>query len=91
VRRSEQYDQGFRVQQRQRTNTALSIIIEQGIVRDQLHGSVLAWKFLASHGVPDHMIARVLAHPSERRNTDTPGHRGNGRPPAVNDPSALPD
>jgi hypothetical protein len=48
----------------------LSSIIEQGIVRDQLHGSVLAWKFMASHGVPDHLIARVLAHPAERRVSD---------------------
>ena len=53
-----------------RTNTALSTIIEQGIARDMLHGSVLAWKFMASHGVPDDTIARVLAHPAERRGSD---------------------
>lgn len=35
-----------------------------------LHGSVLAWKFMASHGVPDDTIARVLAHPAERRGSD---------------------
>jgi len=55
------------VHQQDRTNTALALIIEQGIERDQLHGSVLAWKFMAANGVPDDMIARVLAHPSQRR------------------------
>ena len=35
-----------------------------------LHGSVLAWKFMASHGVPDETIARVLARPAERRGSD---------------------
>ena len=57
-------------QQQHRTNTALSTIIEQGIARDMLHGSVLAWKFMASHGVPDDTIARVLARPAERRGSD---------------------
>jgi hypothetical protein len=57
-------------QQQHRTNTALSAIIEQGIARDMLHGSVLAWKFMASHGVPDETIARVLARPAERRGSD---------------------
>ena len=45
----------------------MALIIEQGIARDLLHGSVLAWKFMAGHGVPDELIARVLAHPAERR------------------------
>ena len=48
---------------------------EQGIARDMLHGSVLAWKFLAAHGVPDDTIVRVLAHPAERRGSDAAGAR----------------
>lgn len=68
--------------QRHRTNCNLALIIEQGIARDLLHGSVLAWKFMASHGVPEPVIARVLAHPSERRRSDTPGNHGHGMPSA---------
>ena len=56
--------------QQDRTNTTLSTIIEQGIARDLLHGSVLAWSFMASHGVPNDTIARVLAFPAERRGSD---------------------
>jgi hypothetical protein len=66
--------QGFRVHQRHRTNLALALIVEQGIARDLLYGSVLAWKFMAAHGVPDEIIARVLAHPEERRPGDTPAN-----------------
>ncbi|MES2317620.1 MAG: hypothetical protein V4631_09015 [Pseudomonadota bacterium] len=82
------------MQQQARTNTALSLIIEQGIARDLLHGSVLAWKFMAAHGVPNDMIARVLAHPGERRQSDAPAGAGEGRRPASNDPAScqpLPD
>lgn len=57
--------------QQHRTNTTLSSIIEQGIARDVLHGSVLAWKFMASHGVPDDTIVRVLANAAERRGSDS--------------------
>ena len=67
-----------RVRKQDRTNTTMSLIIEQGIARDLLHGSVLAWKFMASHGVPDQVIARVLAHPSERRLSDNPGNHCQG-------------
>ncbi len=63
------------MQQQHRTNHTLSLIIEQGIARDMLHGSVLAWKFMAAHGVPDDTIVRVLAHPAERRGTDAAGAR----------------
>lgn len=63
------------VHEQHRTNTTLSLIIEQGIARDMLHGSVLAWKFLAAHGVPDDTIVRVLAHPAERRASDAAGAR----------------
>lgn len=54
----------------------MALIIEQGIARDLLHGSVLAWKFMAANGVPDHIIARVLAHPADRRLSDNPGNHG---------------
>jgi hypothetical protein len=64
--------QGFRVHQQDRTNSAMALIIEQGIERDLLHGSVLAWKFMASHAIPDELIARVLAHPAQRRRSDAP-------------------
>jgi hypothetical protein len=67
--------QGFRVHQQDRTNSAMARIIEQGIERDLLHGSVLAWKFMASHAIPDELIARVLAHPTQRRRSDTPSAR----------------
>jgi hypothetical protein len=63
----------------------MALIIEQGIARDLLHGSVLAWKFMASHGVPDALIARVLAHPAERRRSDGPADHGQGRPAVSND------
>jgi hypothetical protein len=68
----------------------MSLIIEQGIVRDTLHGSVLAWKFMASQGVPDALIARVLAYPAERRRSDSPAHHGQGRPPVSNDAPQQP-
>jgi hypothetical protein len=48
----------------------MSLIVEQGISRDLMHGSVMAWKFLAAHKVPDDVILRVLADPSKRRETD---------------------
>ena len=78
-----------RVRKQDRTNTAMSLIIEQGIARDLLHGSVLAWKFMAAQGVPDELIARVLARPAERRQSDVPG---NGQP-ASDTPAqpSLPD
>lgn len=55
----------------------MSRIVEQGITRDMLHGSVIAWKFLAANKVPDDVILRVLADPSKRRNSD---HQGGPAP-----------
>jgi hypothetical protein len=49
----------------------MSLIVEQGLTRDLLHGSVVAWKFLASHKVPEPIILRVLTDPARRRGTDT--------------------
>ncbi len=66
----------------------MSRIVEQGITRDMLHGSVIAWKFLAANKVPDDVILRVLADPAKRRNSDLPGGpagRSAGRaPPGFN-------
>ncbi|MFL6660142.1 MAG: hypothetical protein ACJ8GW_18805 [Massilia sp.] len=56
--------------QQVRTNRAMAQIIEQGLERDLLHGSVLAWKFMAAQGVPEPLIARVLADPAQRRCSD---------------------
>lgn len=53
-----------------RNNTEMSRIVEQGIARDLLHGSVMAWKFLAANKVPDEVILRVLADPAKRRDSD---------------------
>jgi hypothetical protein len=74
------------VRQQHRTNRNMALIIEQGIARDLLHGSVLAWKFMAAHGVPDAVIARVLARPEERRLSDTPGNHGHDMPHAGDPP-----
>jgi hypothetical protein len=53
-----------------RNNTEMSRIVEQGITRDLLHGSVMAWKFLAANRVPEDVILRVLADPARRRESD---------------------
>jgi len=66
----------------------MALIIEQGIARDLLHGSVLAWKYMTAQGVPDHIIARVLAHPADRRLSDTPGNHGHETPASPQQPMA---
>ena len=76
--------QGFRVHQQDRTNSAMARIVEQGIARDLLHGSVLAWKFMAAHAIPDEVIARVLSHPAQRRLSDAPF-----APPAPGGPASA--
>jgi hypothetical protein len=81
------------VQQQDRTNIEMSRIVEQGLTRDLLHGSVVAWKFLASHHVPDDIILRVLADPAMRRSSDTSAAIGVARglsPPEV-PPTAPPE
>lgn len=45
----------------------MTLIVEQGIVQDTLHGSVIAWRFLAANDVPDAVILRVLSEPAKRR------------------------
>ena len=51
----------------QRNNTGMMLIVEQGIVEDTLHGSVMAWRFLAANKVPEDVILRVLSEPAKRR------------------------
>lgn len=48
-------------------------LVEQAILHDMSQGSVVAWKFLAAHHVPTHIIMRVLGDPLQRRMSDTPG------------------
>lgn len=45
----------------------MMLIVEQGIARDTLHGSVQAWSFLAANKVPAEVILRVLSDPARRR------------------------
>ena len=45
----------------------MMLIVEQGIARDTLHGSVKAWSFLAANAVPEDVILRVLSDPARRR------------------------
>ena len=52
----------------------MTLIVEQGIVQDTLHGSVMAWRFLAANDVPDEVILRVLSEPSKRRTVDPQQH-----------------
>ena len=54
-----------------RNNTGMTLIVEQGIVQDTLHGSVMAWRFLAANDVPEEVILRVLSEPAKRRTVDT--------------------
>ena len=49
----------------------MAFIVEQGITRDLLHGSVVAWRFLAANRVPAEVILRVLGEPGQRRDSDT--------------------
>lgn len=62
-----------------RTNKEMALIVEQGITRDLLQGSVMAWRFLASNQVPDEVILRVLAEPAKRRVSDTSALQGAAR------------
>ena len=48
----------------------MTLIVEQGIVQDTLHGSVIAWRFLAANDVPEEVILRVLSEPAKRRSAD---------------------
>ncbi|SHH19063.1 hypothetical protein [Massilia sp. CF038] len=69
-----------------RTNTDMALIVEQGLSQDREHGSVVAWKFLAAHHVPDEVILRVLADPAMRRGSDAPGQISPLHHPPAADP-----
>ena len=45
----------------------MTLIVEQGIVQDDLHGSVVAWRFMAANDVPQAVMLRVLSDPAKRR------------------------
>jgi hypothetical protein len=62
----------------------MALIVEQGITRDALQGSVTAWRFLASNNVPEDVILRVLAEPSRRRSSDISASRHTTRATACN-------
>ena len=54
-----------------RNNSRMANIVEQGIIIDTLSGAVDAWTFLSGNAVPEHIILRVLLHPSRRRPSDS--------------------
>ena len=56
--------------QQARNNSGMTLIVEQGIVHDNLHGSVKAWRFLAANDVPEAVILRVLSEPARRRSPE---------------------
>ncbi len=70
--------------QHARNNVEMALIVEQGITRDALHGSVTAWRFLASNNVPEDVILRVLGEPSRRRVTDMSAYKHAARATASN-------
>ena len=61
--------------QQERNNIGMMLIVEQGIAEDTLHGSVMAWRFLAANDVPEDVILRVLSDPGKRRPCPAP-HAG---------------
>ncbi len=80
--------------QQARNDTRMRLIVEQGIAHDQSHGSVAAWRFMSSHGVPEDLILRVLSNPDQRRATDAAdrhvGHPGGPVSPPANSLIHLP-
>ena len=53
--------------QQVRNNIEMSRIVEQGITRDMLQGSVMAWKFLAANKVPGIRAAQAADNYSAER------------------------
>lgn len=49
----------------------MGLIVEQGIAHDLRLGSVAAWRFMSSNGVPEDLILRVLSDPLRRRASDS--------------------
>ncbi len=62
--------------QQERNNIGMMLIVEQGIAQDTLHGSVMAWRFLAANDVPEEVILRVLSDPARRRPGPPPHAQG---------------
>lgn len=71
LRTANEPERDCRVHQQDRNDTRMRLIIEQGIAQDASHGSVAAWRFMSSQGVPEPLILRVLSEPSRRRATDS--------------------
>ena len=57
--------------QRERLNSFLQNVVQQGVTLDAEQGAVKAWIFMQQEGVSETVMLRVLAHPNERRNSDT--------------------
>jgi hypothetical protein len=47
--------------------------IENGLVVDEAMGSHAAWEYLVAHGVPHHIVLRVLASSTRRRKVGVKG------------------
>lgn len=54
----------------QRTNTAMSEVVETGIRMVETHGRYDAARFLIMKRVGFHIVARVLSDPAARRRSD---------------------
>jgi hypothetical protein len=50
-----------------RSNVALALIVEQGLLIDMVKGSASAWAYMAMNDVPKQVILRVLVEPKKRR------------------------
>lgn len=86
--RGREHPRGLSVHQKDRTNHHMALIVEQGVARDLLYGSVMAWKFMASQGVPERVIARVLTDPGARRHSDSLASHGHNTPAGGQRPMA---
>lgn len=59
----------------QRTNAALSGVVEVGIRLGDAQGCANGWAYMQAYGVPKAAIARVLAFPQARRQQAPAGPR----------------
>lgn len=56
-----------------RINLDMSQIIENGLVVDDIQGSLAAWEYLLAHDIPSPIVLRVLSSPARRRESDPHG------------------
>jgi hypothetical protein len=56
-----------------RTDRDMANTIENGLVVDEAMGSHAAWEYLVAHGVPHHIVLRVLASSTRRRKVGVKG------------------